>query len=236
MAQPAQVDARSALVGNRWALTGAVLYLLEWVAIVAASPPGPLGPGTSDSELVDAYAANAGAGAVSAAWFAICLTGRVLYVVGLRSSMSSAERERPLLDLAVAAMAISVTLEVAAYAVAAGAGWIAEDGGDPGLVVAMDRAGFWLNLALFGPIGVSVLAAGWAMLRSRLFPAWLCWVAVGAGVCAMVGCLMTATTAGENGEGGVAEGVTSIAAIAMWLWMIVTGVMLWRRSGRSIAA
>jgi hypothetical protein len=235
MVDSVRADAPSGLRGTRWALTGAVLYLLEWVAIFAASPPGPLGPGTPDDELFDAYAANAGAGALSAAWFAVCLTGRVLYLVGLRWSMSAAARERPLLDFAVAAMSISVTLEVAAYAVAAGAGWVAEDGGDPSLVVAMDRAGFWLNLCLFGPIGVSVLAAGWAMLRSRLFPTWLCVVAVVAGSCGVVGCLLTATTAGGSGE-GVADGLTSIAAIGMWVWMIVTGVLLWRRSGGNTTA
>jgi hypothetical protein len=64
--------ARDDLIGNRLVLAGAVLYLLEWVAIIAASPPGPVAPGTSTAELVDTNAENAGGAAVSAAWSAIC--------------------------------------------------------------------------------------------------------------------------------------------------------------------
>ncbi len=214
-------------IGNRLALAGAVLYLLEWVAIIAASPPGPLGPGTDATEIVDAYSEHAGAAAVSAAWFAVCLVGRVLYLVGVKASMREHQRDLPLLDLAVAAMAISVALEVAAYGVVAGAAQLADDGADGGLVVALDGIGYWLNLMIFGPIGVSILAAGFAMLRSRLFPVWLCWVALVAGVAAVLGSLLSAVTAGDDGA-GLGDGVTSVAALGMWVWMIVTGVRLWR--------
>jgi hypothetical protein len=51
-----------------------------------------------------------------------------------------------------------------------------------GPVVTLDTAAYWLNLSGFGPLGVSVLAAAAAMLGSRLFPAWLCWLAVFSGV------------------------------------------------------
>ncbi|MDQ1664857.1 MAG: hypothetical protein QOH75_888 [Actinomycetota bacterium] len=51
-----------------------------------------------------------------------------------------------------------------------------------GPVVALGMAAYWLNLSGFGPLGVSVLAAAAAMLGSRLFPAWLCWLAVLSGV------------------------------------------------------
>lgn len=220
---------RDAPLGNRLALAGAVLYLLEWVAIIAASPPGPLGPGTGTAEVVDAYSEHAGAAAFSAAWFAVCLVGRVMYMAGLKASLRERPRELPLLDLAVAAMAISVALEIAAYSVAAGAARLAADGADDGLVVALDGAGYWLNLVLWGPLGVSVLASGAAMLRSRLFPSWLCWLALVAGLAALVGCVSTAVTAGEGGA-GLSDAVTSVAALGMWVWMIVTGVQLWRRN------
>jgi hypothetical protein len=211
-------------------LAGAILYLLEWVDIIAASPPGPLGPGTGTADLVETYAQNAGAAALSAGWFAICLVGRVLFMAGLKASLRERPRELPLLDVAVAAMAISVALEIAAYSIAAGTARLAADGAEDGLVVALDGAGYWLNIALYGPLGVSVLAAGAAMLRSRLFPAWLCWVALVAGVAALVSCLLTGATAGEDGAAGLSDAAMSVAGLGMWLWMIVTGVRLWRRS------
>jgi hypothetical protein len=216
-------------VGNRLALVGAVLYLLEWVAIVAASPPDPPGPGSSAADAVRAYSGHAGGAALSAGWFAVCLVGRVIYLAGVKASLRDRPRELPLMDVAVAAMAISVALEVASYGVVAGAARLAADGADPGLVVALDGVGFWLGIMIFGPIGVSLLAAGWAMLRSRLFPQWLCWIALLAGVAGVVGSVLSAATAGNSAE-GLADAVTSVAAVGMWIWMLVTGVRLWRES------
>ena len=49
---------RPALVGNRLVLAGSVLYLLEWVAIVAASVNAPVGADASAHDLVSAYAGH----------------------------------------------------------------------------------------------------------------------------------------------------------------------------------
>jgi hypothetical protein len=214
-------------IGNRLALIGAVLYLLEWVAIIGASPPGPLGPGTGTRALVAAYSHHAGAAAVSAGWFAVCLIGRVLYMAGLKASLRARPRELPLMDVAVAAMAISVTLEVAAYAVVAGAARLAAAGADRGLVVALDATAFWLDLLIFGPAGVSLLAAGLAMLRSRLFPSWLSAIALVAGAAGTIGCVLSAGTAGGSAS-GLADALGTVAALGLWIWMLVTGVLLWR--------
>jgi hypothetical protein len=220
---------RKAPLGNRLALIGAVVYLLEWVAIIGASSPGPLGPGTGPTEVIDAYSGHATGAALSAGWFAVCLLGRVLYMAGLKASLRERARELPLMDVAVAAMAVSVALEIAAYSVVAGAARLAADGAaDPGLVGALDGVGFWLNLMIFGPIGVSLLAAGTAMLRSRLFPAWLSWLALLAGAAGVVGSVLSAGVAGGSGQ-GLADAVTGAAAIGMWIWVIVTGVRLWRQ-------
>jgi hypothetical protein len=229
--QEIAIDRRSKPIGTRLALVGAVVYLLEWVAIVAASPPGPFGPGTASADIVGAYAGHDGPAALSAAWFAVCLVGRVIYMAGLKASLRARPRELPLMDVAVAAMAISVALEVASYATVAGAARVAADGGDGGLVVALDEVAFWLNLMIFGSIGVSLIAAGTAMLRSRLFPQWLGWIGLTAGVAAAVGCVLAAATAGESAQ-GVADAVTSVAAVAMWVWMLVTGVLLWRETAQ----
>jgi len=216
-------------IGTRLALVGAVLYLLEWVAIIGASPPGPLGPGTTTKALMAAYSHHAGAAAVSAGWFAVCLSGRVLYMAAVRSSLRARTRELPLMDFAVAAMAISVALEVASYAVVAAAARLASTGADSGLVVALDAAAFWLDLIIFGPAGVSLLAAGAAMLRSRLFPSWLSVVALVAGAAGTIGCVVSAGTAGASAS-GLGDALSAVAALGMWIWMLVTGVLLWRAS------
>lgn len=215
-------------IGNRLVLGGAVLYLSEWVALFLASPPGPV-TGVGRAELVRAYAENADRAAVSAGWFAVCLVGRVLVVSGLAASMRERPRERPLLDLAVAAMAMGVVLEVASYAVAAAAAQVAGSGGDAALVVALNETGLWLNVMLFGPSGVALLAAGAAMLRSRLFARWLGWLAVVAGAGAAGGCVLTAVGLAGSGT-GTGDVLTGVGALAMWVWMIATGVTLYRRA------
>ena len=185
-------------VGTRLALAGAVLYLLEWVAIVAAAPPGPLGPGTAAATITSDYAGHAGAAAVSAAWFAVVLVGRVLFVAGVKASLRDHPQQRLLLDLALGAMAISVVLEIAAYGIVAAAARLA-DGGDPDLVAALDGGAFWLVLLIWGPIGISVLATGLAMLGSQLFAAWLSWLGMVAGAAGVVGCLVAGATTDRPG-------------------------------------
>jgi hypothetical protein len=98
-------------------------------------------------------------------------------------------------------------------------------------VVALDGVAFWLNVMLFGSAGVSLIAAGTGMLRSRLFPQWLCWIGLVAGVAAAVGCVLTAATAGKSAA-GAGDAVTGVAAVAMWVWMLVTGVLLWRETAQ----
>jgi len=215
-----------ALIGNGLALAGAILYLLEWVAIFAFSPPGPLGPDKSPGQLVTAYADHAGRAAASAGWFAFVLVGRVLFIAGLKAGLRRRPRELPLLDLALGAMAIGVALEVIGYGLGAAAARLAADGADPGLVSAVDAGGYWLVLLLFAPTGVAILAASIAMLRSRLFATWLCVVGLIAGVGAVAGGLLAGLAAED--KVGVVDGVSSVGAIGMWVWMIGTGVVLLR--------
>ena len=222
----AHSDQAGVLVGNSWALVGAVLYLSEWVVIIAAAPPGPLGPGDPASSVTSDYAQHAGAATLSAAWFSVVLVGRVLFVAGLKASLRGRSTVRPLLDLALGAMAISVVMEIVGYGIVAGTARFAADGGSVAVVTGLDSATFWLILLIWGPIGVSVLACGLAMLRSGLFRAWLPWLALIAGLAGIVGCLM----AGASTDGtGASSAVTTVAALGMWVWMISTSVVLVRR-------
>ena len=104
------------LVGNRLVLTGAVLYLLEWVAIIGGGIAVPLGPGTAQREVVDAYSGHANSIGWASGWFSVVLIGRIIFVVGLRAGLVASGRPQPLLDVAVAAMTAGVVLEVVTYA------------------------------------------------------------------------------------------------------------------------
>jgi len=227
-AAPART-ARGGPVGNRLALAGAVLYLLEWVAIIGAAPPGPFGPGTSHHSIYSSYATHAGGASFAAAWFAVVLVGRILFVAGVKASLRDRPRERPLLDLALGAMAVSVVLEIVAFAVVAGDARLAAGGAATGLVVGLDSAAFWVDLLIWGPVGVSVLATGVAMLRSGLFASWLSWLGALAGAAGIIACLVAGATVDASGS-GAADAATSLPALAMWVWMVVTGVVLWRRA------
>jgi hypothetical protein len=112
------------LVGNRLALIGAIVYLLEWVGIAAARTGVPAGPGHTgfaSTQIVALYAGHYGGVAFLATWLSLVLLGRIAFAVGLRSALRRSGWDSPLMDLAVSAMAASVILEISAYAVAAGA-------------------------------------------------------------------------------------------------------------------
>jgi hypothetical protein len=223
-----RAESSAQLDGNRLTLIGAVLYLLEWVAIIAAAPPGPFGPGTAAPKVLSEYAAHADGAAFAAGWFAVVLGGRVLFVAGLKSSLQRWRRELPLLDFALGAMAISVVLEVVAYSIVAATARLAASGASSGTVVALDGAAYWIDLLIFGPAGIAVLVSALAMLRSRAFPAWLTWVGLVAGTAGVASCLVAASTTHAT-PSGATDGVESVAALGMWIWMVGTGVLLWRR-------
>ncbi|HEX7188274.1 MAG TPA: hypothetical protein VF423_08625 [Actinomycetes bacterium] len=87
---------------------------------------------------------------------------------------------------------------------------------------------------IWGPIGVSLLAAGLAMWASGAFPAWLPWLGLAAGVAGILACVVLG--AGTDGSPPVAgEALATVAALAMWVWMVGTGVVLFRRAGATRA-
>lgn len=220
------------LVGNRLALIGALVYLLEWVAIFAVGESGPTLPGTSTAETVQIYSDNAGGQALMAGWFSLVLLGRVALAVGIRDALRRSPRQLPFADLAVGAMVVSVVLEISAFAVAGAAGYLADQGGDPTAIIALDAAGGWLFLLIYAPIGVFLAAMSWAVLRSGLFPAWMGWLGLAAGALGMVGGVLGGPAYGTGGFMDVTEGLTSAAAVGFWVWMIAVGIRLYRRTPR----
>lgn len=214
---------RPVLAGNRLVLPGAVLYLLEWVAIIAAGVGVPLGAGTSAHEVTAAYAGHADALGWAAGWFGVVLIGRVLLMVGLRSALAASGRSQPLMDMAVITMAVSVALEVMVYAVAEGASWSLDYGGSLATTRALDAVAFQTNRTLYGPLGVSVLCAAIAMWRSGLFSRVLVGLgAIAGAVFTVIGLVLVAPR-----FAGAADPL-SAAALLMWAWMLWTGAVAWR--------
>lgn len=222
---------RTLLIGTRLALTGAVLYLLEW-AVIPFLPRVPTDRLGEDSKaIVDAYAGEAGLLAFAAGWFGVVLVGRVLYATALRDALEASGRPSTLARFAVGAMAVSVAIEIASFGAVAAAGWLADKGADAGAIVALDAAGSIMFLPVFGSIGVSVLAASLAMLASGLFRNWLCWLGVFSGSFLILGGVIGAAATGATGSfhdlGGIPNG---IGVPGFWIWLLATSVILWRHA------
>lgn len=221
------VTARPVLVGNRLVLAGSVLYLLEWVAIFAASVDVPLGAEASTADVTSGYAGHTTALGWASGWFSVVLLGRLLIVTGIRSALADSGRPRHLMDVAVLAMGVSVAIEITTYAVVPGAAWYLDHGGSIDTVRALDAATFTMNNAIFGPLGVAVLCSAAAMWSSGLFPRVLCALGVVAGVGnALVGLMFSAPAVT-----GIAE-MLRVAVVLFWVWMLWTGVLCWRRTTR----
>lgn len=216
------------LVGNRLVLAGAVMYLLEFVAIIGSGLAGVgvnTSVGTPTPDLLDTYVGNIDAFALMAAWFSIVLLGRVLLMVGIRSALIASGRHHPLMDFAVVAAAVSVTLEVAAYAMGSAAADLA-DADDPTSMVLLDTAGAWLNQVIIGGLGVSVLVAAWCLWRSGLFSTPVNVLGFAAGGLLLAAQLSIAPSLEP------ALVVLAWSPLLFWVWMIWVGVVCWRHRPR----
>jgi len=165
-----------------------------------------------------------------------------LFVAGIRDGLRKSGAETLLADFAVLAMAASVILEIAAWTVAAGGAYAAANGADQSTIVGIDAIANFLTLVIGAPLAASILAASLAMLQSRLFPAWLCWLGVIAGTIASVYGVIAGAAFAAGGScasalcltgsalPGLAQ-VLSVTLLAAWVWMIATGVVLFRAAG-----
>ena len=227
---------RPQLVGNRLALAGAVLFLLEWVAIVFIADVPTDRLGDDASAIAAAYEGEATTMALAAGWFSFVLLGRVLFAAAVRRAFHDSGYRSTLLDFALGAMIVSVAIEIAALSLPAAAAWIAERGSDQSAIVALDTAGSITFLMVFAPVGVSILATSAAMLGARLFPGWVGWLGVVGGALFTVGGLLGPAALGDTGDfhdlGQVPLGV---GGFVFWTWMLATSVILWRRRPRTPA-
>lgn len=89
---------KSQLIGNRLMLTGAVMYLLEWVAIIWTIIIGVHSTamvGKSEADILASYQGHEKAVAAMAGWFSVVLLGRILLIVGLKVSLAASGRPHP---------------------------------------------------------------------------------------------------------------------------------------------
>ena len=218
---------RGRLVGNRVALVGAAMYFLEWVAILSIPSVPTEKLGHDPSAVVAAYGHPKAIG-VAAGWFSVVLFGRVIFTIGLRDAFRGLRRERLFANIAVAAMGLSVAIEVISFGITAAAAWVAEAGGNQGAVVALDAASEVVFQLVVGPIGVSVLAGSIAMILSRLFPRWLGWVGALGGALLLVGGIIGVGGLGVRGTFHDVSGALMGGVPIVWIWMIATSVVLFR--------
>jgi hypothetical protein len=219
------------LIGNRLALAGAVLYLLEWVAIAFSAEVPTDRLGDDAASIVDAYSGEARSTALAAGWFSAVLLGRILFVVAVRKAFRDSGRKSALLDFAVGAMTVSVAIEIVSLSLAPAAAWLAENDADPASIVALDAASSIAFLMVFAPIGVSVLASSAAIVGSRLFARWVGWLGVAAGALMIAGGILAAAALGDDGgfkEWG--EQPRAVGALVFWIWMLAVSVILWRNA------
>lgn len=219
---------REGLVGNGWVLAGGVLYLLEWVAIIWAGIAG-LGVqvvrGASTSEVMGSYPGNENAVYAMAGWFAVVLLGRILVFIGLRHALVDSGHGHPLLDFAVVASTVSVTLEIASYGLAATAVAPA-DAGEESLAVLVDQAGAGLNLMIGGGLGVAIVCTTYVMWRSGLFGLPLVLLGAVSGV-AIIGAQLTTAPSLQT-----LFDIFYVFPLVFWIWMLWAGVVCLRARPR----
>lgn len=216
-------DSKRSLVGNRLVLIGAVVYLLEWLPIIAAHATSPLGATSTPAEVASTYTGSTDAYAFAAGWFSVVMLGRILLMIGLREALADSGRPQRLMSLAIAAMAVSVVVEITALAIVSGAAQSMDNGGSLETIRSIDAIAYGLYTMIFGPLGVAVLCAGLAMRSSGLFHRVLPWLAVVSGAVLALG-----AAALEAPSLSAFAAPLQLAVPLFWIWMIWTGVVCWR--------
>jgi hypothetical protein len=227
---------RGRLVGNRLALAGAVLYLLEW-AVIPFAPSLPTDKlGSDPAAIAAAYADHPGRTGFLAGWLGVVLLGRLLFVGALRQAVRLSGRDSLLLDFAVAAMTVSVAIEIVSYGLVGAGAWLADRHVQAAAIAALDAACSILTYAVFAAAAVSVFAASAAMLASRLFARWLSWLGIVSGALLAFGGVVGPAALGLHGSFHDIGGAATSAVIGLWIWMLATSVVLYRRAPRRAAA
>ena len=222
---------KSQLVGNRMMLSGALLYILEWVAIIS-TPSRSVGSspaiGTSAEDLITSFKGNETHITLMAGWFSLVLIGRVLIIIGLKNGLAASGRTHPIMDFAVVMMAISVAFELLTYIIFASAAQLGAAHSEG--MIALEWTSGALNGLVFGTLGVSVLCSSWAMLRSELFPKALPILGLIGGIPLAIVPLFISPSLSSIGNG------LGAGTLLFWIWMLWAGILLWKKAPKQAAS
>jgi chromate transport protein ChrA len=222
------------LVGNGLLLSAVVLYLCEFVGIIASHVHTmPTLPGSSAHDIATTYRGQAGATGFLVGWFALVLPGRVLIVVAMRQALlaSAADRLadawRSALDWSVALISLGVVAELAQACVNAGTA-AAAGRGDMTTAFALDRVAHYLLVTVYGPSGLALAIVGSAAWRSGVFPRVLAGLLTILGVVQAVnGALLSAPSTASLQDGLT---VLNLLGFVVLLWL---GVLVFRHRPRT---
>ncbi len=217
---------RTQLVGNAITLAGILTYLLEFVGFAVAGVGSLYNePGTSTTQVLASYAGDAGGYGLLVGWLAIVLFGRLAIIVGIRRALTDSGRPSGVMDVAVIAMGASVVVEIASVVMGAAAAALVASGTEEG-VLAIDRAAWYFNSAIYAPVAVALVLTLAAMWRSLLFPRALCALgSLGAAMC-VGSAVLTDPSQWEL------QDTLSLGFVPVVIWALWTGVVLVRRRGR----
>lgn len=211
--------------GNRLALAGAIWYLLEIPLVfrfVSGTPPPPV----KSAEFVAYYSAHMTNLMIGTAVGSVVWLGRIAFSAGARASLHRTAGVRALADLGLGSMVVSVVLEIGSTALYAAAGRMAAGGGDPAGIVALHYAAGTVGFVSIQATAAAVAATSLAQVISGQFPRWLGWLGLVAGVLGIASsALLTAT-----GQDPQAAPVLTLWVLGFWIWMVATGVVLFRRT------
>lgn len=217
-------DPRRHLSGNRVALGGAILYLLEWAFIIPSGVQLPR-MGSGPAEIAAAYTAQGPGIAFLIAGQSVALLGRIAFAAGLRNALRQTSETRALGDFAFGAMTASVILELVGEALRGATGRMTAQSADPVLLAALHESFRGMSYMVYSAMGVAIAAASLAMLLSREFPRWLAPLGLATGVIWVGAGFYAALTNGSVG------GVTGFAFLGWVIWLLATGIILFRRAG-----
>jgi hypothetical protein len=125
-------------------------------------------------------------------------------------------------------MVLSVVLEIAMAALFAAAGRMAAVGGEQAGIVALHYAAETVGFALFPAIAVAVASTSLGQLISAQFPRWLGWLGLVAGVVGIATSAYAVATA--QNLVGQSSPLLSSWIFGFWIWMVATGIVLFRRT------
>jgi hypothetical protein len=102
-------------------------------------------------------------------------------------------------------------------------------------VVQLDTVAGLAFLCILPPLGLAVGLSAWTMLRSRAFPLWIPAVGLLSGIVLAVGGALGGPGYVASGTFRGIAGAAGIGVPLFWVWMVATGVILWRRTGPEVS-